>query len=153
MARLKLSSIFASWPLSARSRTKSFLLAGLAAFALISTPAAAQQSPEAIAGAALTRAPVFDGHNDMPWALRERVDNVIDSFDFVDTTDTAEPDRDPPRGAMHTDIQRLRKGHVGAQFWSGYVPSHDNEAEAVQQTTEPIEEQKHDMAETNGKGR
>src|SRR3546814_10560110 len=78
MARLKLSSIFASWPLRSRSMTKSFLLAGLAAFALISTPAAAQQSPEAIAGAALTRAPVFDGHNDMPWALRERVDNVID---------------------------------------------------------------------------
>src|SRR3546814_8094517 len=75
----------------------------------------------------------------MPWALRERVDNVIDSFDFVDTTDTAEPDRDPPRGAMHTDIQRLRKGHVGAQFWSVYVPSNDDEDEAVRQTIEQID--------------
>src|SRR3546814_6016843 len=40
---------------------------------------------------------------------------------------------------MHTDIQRLRKGHVGAQFWSVYVPSNANEAEAVQQTIEQID--------------
>src|SRR3546814_12345708 len=103
--------------------TKPFLLAGLAALALVSIPAAAQQSPEAVAEAALTRAPVFDGHNDVPWALRGRVGNVINGFDFVDTNDTADPDRDPPRGAMHTDIQRLRKGQVGAQFWSVYVTS------------------------------
>src|SRR3546814_18685620 len=78
----------------------------------------------------------------MPWALRGRVGNVINGFDFVDTTDTAEPDRDPPRGAMHTDIQRLRKGHVGAQFWSVYVPSNDDEDEAVRQTTEQIDRAK-----------
>src|SRR3546814_11890595 len=104
---------------------KSQLLAGLAAFALVSTPAVAQQSPEAVAEAALKRAPVFDGHNDVPWALRGRLGNVINGFDFVDTTDTAEPDRDPPRIAMHTDLARLRKGPVGAQFWSVYVPSNE----------------------------
>ena len=54
------------------------------------------------------------------------------SVDFVDTTDTAEPDRDPPRIAMHTDLARLRKGHVGAQFWSVYVPSNDDEDEAAE---------------------
>src|SRR3546814_19988153 len=106
--------------------TKPFLLAGLAALALVSIPAAAQQSPEAVAEAALTRAPVFDGHNDVPWALRGRVGNVINGFDFVDTTDTAEPDSDPPRGAMPPDTQRLREGHVGAQFWAVSVPSHDD---------------------------
>src|SRR3546814_17104891 len=109
--------------------TKSFLLAGLAAFALISTTAAAHQSPEAIAGAALTRAPVFDGHNDMPWALRARVDNDIDSFDFVDTPDTAAPDRDTPRGAMRTDHPRLRIGTCGAHFWSGHCPPNANNNE------------------------
>ena len=119
--------------------TKPFLLAGLAALALVSTPAAAQQSPEAVAEAALKRAPVFDGHNDVPWALRGRLGNVINGFDFVDTTDTAEPDRDPPRIAMHTDLTRLRKGHVGAQFWSVYVPSNDDEDEAVRQTIEQID--------------
>ncbi|WP_447765172.1 dipeptidase [Sphingopyxis panaciterrae] len=118
---------------------KSILLAGLAAFALLSTPAAAQSSPEAVATAALKRAPVFDGHNDVPWALRERVDNVINDFDFQDTTDTAKPDATPPVPMMHTDLARLRKGHVGAQFWSVYVPSNDDEPEAIRQTLEQID--------------
>jgi len=115
------------------------LLAGLAAIALLSTPAAAQKSPEAVAEAALKKAPVFDGHNDVPWALRLRVDNVINGFDFQDTTDTAKPDATPPVIAMHTDLGRLRKGHVGAQFWSVYVPSNSNEQQAVQQTIEQID--------------
>ncbi|MCW5646025.1 MAG: membrane dipeptidase, partial [Sphingopyxis sp.] len=110
---------------------KPSLLAGLAALALVTTPAAAQKSPEAIAEAALQRAPVFDGHNDVPWELRGQVGNVINNFDFRDTT------RPKPDGTvMHTDIQRLRKGRVGAQFWSVYVPSNTNEQLAVQQTIE-----------------
>lgn len=118
---------------------KAPLLAGLAALALVSTPALAQASPEATAEAALKKAPVFDGHNDVPWALRGRFDNVINGFDFVDTTDTAKPDATPPAIAMHTDLQRLRKGHVGAQFWSVYVPANTNEQQAVQQTLEQID--------------
>ena len=82
--------------------TKSILLAGLAALALVSTPAAAQSSPEAVAEAALKKAPVFDGHNDVPWALRERADNMINGFDFNDTSHTATTDRI----AMHTDLIR-----------------------------------------------
>jgi len=116
------------------SMNKSILLAGLAAFALISTPAVAQKSPEAIAEAALKRAPVFDGHNDVPWELRGQVGNVINDFDFRDTTKPK-----PDGTVMHTDIQRLRKGHVGAQFWSVYVPSNTNEQQSVQQTIEQID--------------
>lgn len=122
--------------------TKHLLLSGLAALALISTPACAQKAPptpEAVAAAALKAAPVFDGHNDVPWALRQRVGNVINDFDFVDTTDTADPGKSPPQIAMHTDLQRLRKGRVGAQFWSVYVPSNTNEAVATQQTVEQID--------------
>lgn len=40
---------------------------------------------------------------------------------------------------MHTDLRRLRKGHVGAQFWSVYVPANSNEQQAVQQTLEQID--------------
>ncbi|HMN53716.1 MAG TPA: dipeptidase [Sphingopyxis sp.] len=119
--------------------TKSILLAGLAAFALVSTPALAQASPEAVAEAALKRAPVFDGHNDVPEQLRERFRNMINNFDFRDTTDTARPDVNPPEIAMHTDLQRLRKGHVGAQFWSVYVPANPDEPQAIQQTLEQID--------------
>lgn len=122
-----------------RAMNKPVLLAGLAALALLSTPATAQKSPEAVAEAALKKAPVFDGHNDVPWALRGREGNMINDFDFQDTTDTARPDATPPEIAMHTDLMRLRKGHVGAQFWSVYVPSNPNEQQAVQQTLEQID--------------
>jgi membrane dipeptidase len=118
---------------------KAPLLAGLAAIALLATPAAAQTSPEATADAALKKAPVFDGHNDVPWALRGRVDNMINDFDFRDTSHTARPDATPPVIAMHTDLMRLRKGRVGAQFWSVYVPANTNEQQAVQQTLEQID--------------
>src|SRR3546814_18014647 len=64
---------------------------------------------------------------------------MINGFDFVDTTDTAKPDATPPEGVMHTDLERLRKGRVGAQFWSVYVPSNPDEAQAVQQTIEQID--------------
>ncbi|MBL0769257.1 dipeptidase [Sphingopyxis sp. DHUNG17] len=119
--------------------TKAPLLAGLAALALIATPAAAQQPPEAVAAAALARAPVFDGHNDAPWALRDHAHNMINDFDFRDTTDTAKPDAEKPLIAMHTDISRLRAGRVGAQFWSVWVPATTDEAKAVQQTIEQID--------------
>src|SRR3546814_16010047 len=72
-------------------------------------------------------------------ALRGREGNMINGFDFVDTTDTAKPDATPPEGAMHTDLERLRKGRVGAQFWSVYVPSTPDEAPAVPPTNEQLD--------------
>src|SRR5215212_9927611 len=55
---------------------------------------------------------VFDGHNDLPWELRTKADSSFDKRDIRQ-----------PQPAMNTDIPRLRKGGVGAQFWSVYVPS------------------------------
>jgi membrane dipeptidase len=39
---------------------------------------------------------------------------------------------------MHTDIPRLKDGHVGAQWWSVYVPAGIPEDEAVKRTMEQI---------------
>src|SRR3546814_13911531 len=47
---------------------------------------------------------------------------------------------------MHTDLERLRKGRVGAQFWPVYVPSNPDEAQAVQQTIEQIDVMKRIVA-------
>ena len=55
---------------------------------------------------------VFDGHNDLPWAIRTKGSL---SFERLDIS--------KPQPELHTDIKRLRKGNVGAQFWSVYVPS------------------------------
>lgn len=87
--------------------------------------------------AALDVAPVFDGHNDTPLQLRIRLENQINRFDFQDTLVSARSD--PFGRAMHTDIIRLRKGRVGAQYWSVYVPANLPEAEAVQMTMEQID--------------
>ena len=55
--------------------------------------------------AVLATNPVLDGHNDLPWALRERVDYDLDAIDIA-----ARGDR------THTDLPRLREGGVGGQF-------------------------------------
>ncbi|MEL7198440.1 MAG: dipeptidase [Pseudomonadota bacterium] len=112
----------------------------------LAAPAYAQDetaSPEpadpnvAAANAALDAAPVFDGHNDVPIQIRARFDNQLADFDFTDTTGTA--DAKTGRGAMHTDLNRLKIGKVGAQFWSVYVPFRLPEPEAVQMTIEQID--------------
>lgn len=111
----------------------SALLLGTAA--LLHAPVLVAQSPEETAAAALEAAPVWDGHNDVPYALRERTGNMIGDFDFVDTLDTATESET----AMHTDLTRLRAGKLGAQFWSVYVSASLPEAEAVQQVMEQID--------------
>ncbi|MCW2871751.1 dipeptidase [Actinacidiphila oryziradicis] len=68
--------------------------------------------------------PVVDGHNDLPWALRQQVRYDLDQRDIA--TDQS--------AHLHTDIPRLRAGGVGAQFWSVYVRSDfagDNAVTAV----------------------
>jgi len=109
----------------------------VASLALLAAPAAIARTPEQVAEAALRTAPVWDGHNDVPEQLRERRKNLIAGFDFTDTTGTADPAND--RQAMHTDLQRLRAGHVGAQFWSVYVSASLPEPQAVQATLEQID--------------
>ncbi len=64
------------------------------------------------ARAILREVPLVDGHNDLPWELRERFGSSFDSLDIA---------RRQPR--VMTDIGRLRAGGVGAQFWSTYTPA------------------------------
>ena len=71
---------------------------------------------------------LFDGHNDLPWTMRMRGGS---SFDQVDISRSTE---------FHTDIPRLRKGGLKAQFWSVYVPaSTDLTGNALIQTLEQID--------------
>lgn len=100
----------------------------------VCAPAAAR-TPERTAEAALRAAPVWDGHNDVPAALREGNGNVIAGFDFDDTTRA-----EGKRKAMHTDLSRLRKGRLGAQFWSVWISATKlTDLQAVQATLEQID--------------
>jgi len=60
----------------------------------------------------LSETPLIDGHNDLPWRIRE--DSIakgnVDAYDIRRHT------------PGHTDLDRLKRGMVGAQFWSVYTP-------------------------------
>ncbi|MCB9937482.1 MAG: membrane dipeptidase [Planctomycetaceae bacterium] len=72
---------------------------------------------------------VFDGHNDLPWAIRT---NASSSFAKLDISQ--------PQPTLNTDIARLRQGNAGAQFWSVYVPAETSKrGNALLQTLEQIE--------------
>lgn len=113
------------------------ILALLPAALVLCTPLHAQ-TPEEVAEAALQAAPVWDGHNDIPIQLRGRYGNMLENFDFHDTSD-APPYREGSEVPMQTDLPRLREGRVGAQFWSVFVSASLPEPEAVQATIEQID--------------
>lgn len=81
---------------------------------LAEEPAAKSRKPVVVseeARAIHKSAPVFDGHNDLPWALRDKKDLSFRDYDLT-----------KPQAKLHTDLPRLKTGGVGAQFWSAYVP-------------------------------
>ena len=75
------------------------------------------------------QSPLIDGHNDYPWALRG-----IDPGRDLDKANIIEP-----VPALMTDIPRLRRGGMGAQFWSVYTPGTMIGQEAVRVTLEQID--------------
>ena len=106
-----------------RVRRRRFL--GMALVVLLAAADADAQGTKATQGSAqaadthLARArrilrgtPLIDGHNDLPWEIRTNARHPRD----VEGYDLA------ARTAGHTDIERLRRGMVGAQFWSIYIP-------------------------------
>ena len=89
-------------------RTWLFLTVGL----LLASSAQAQDPHMEKVRRVLDAMPLFDGHNDLPWAIREDASapHDVGAYDLRRTT------------TGHTDIARLRAGMVGAQFWSVYIP-------------------------------
>src|SRR5262245_6849744 len=60
----------------------------------------------------LAEAILFDGHNDLPWAIRtdKKAHGDVTAYDLR------------TRAAGQTDLPRLRQGGLSAQFWSVYIP-------------------------------
>jgi membrane dipeptidase len=99
---------------------------------LLTTGVASQPTPDASlldrARALHKQVPLIDGHNDYPWALREKAASDLDKLDIS----KAQP-------SIMTDIARLRAGGVGGQFWSVYVPAEMAGQTAVTATLEQID--------------
>lgn len=79
--------------------------------------------------ALLATDPVFDGHNDLLWALREQAGMA--ALDRLDVSASVP--------SLCTDVPRLRAGGVGAQFWSVYVPAELAGDSAVVATLEQVD--------------
>ncbi|MDH5588994.1 MAG: dipeptidase [Gemmatimonadota bacterium] len=79
----------------------------------------------------LAATPLIDGHNDLPWAIRESA---------VAPHDVEAPEHDL-RGdtPFHTNIARLRAGMVGGQFWSVYIPYESVESGSAKMQLEEID--------------
>ncbi len=82
---------------------------------LASPTGALGQAPDeamTLARRVLSTTPLIDGHNDLPWAIRESATapRDVEAYDL--------------RGQVSgmTDLERLRRGMVGGQFWSIYIP-------------------------------
>jgi membrane dipeptidase len=96
----------------------------LLAAALLLTPMAFAQSATQSATRAedarferiARRTPLIDGHNDVPWAIRDDHAGDLSAIDLAADTRLLTP-------PMQTDFARLRRGGLGAQFWSVYVPA------------------------------
>jgi membrane dipeptidase len=77
-------------------------------------PARAVDDALAVARRVLRRAPVLDGHNDLPWVIRVdgKARGDVIAYDLIRLHESAD-----------TDIPRLREGMVGAQFWAAFQPT------------------------------
>jgi membrane dipeptidase len=85
----------------------------------------------------LLQTPLIDGHNDLPWEIRERFKSDVAAVNLA--SDTRNLPLEAEQAALMTDIPRLRAGHVGAQFWSVWIPVSTQGFEAVQMTLEQID--------------
>jgi len=97
------------------------LLPLVLAFTSVTSPLAGQMDSAAAlahARAILSSSPLIDGHNDLPWVIREQKNAPMD---------VAAYDLSKPTTGM-TDLARLRQGLVAGQFWSIYVPGEDRDS-------------------------
>ncbi|MBA3317935.1 MAG: membrane dipeptidase [Gemmatimonadales bacterium] len=82
--------------------------------ALTASGSANAQSDPALERArkVLRSVPLIDGHNDLPWEIRnsKTAPRDVAAYDLRGRT------------PGHTDFERMKAGLVGAQFWSIYVP-------------------------------
>jgi membrane dipeptidase len=107
----------------------SVLTAIIALTACASAPPAETDQHLAVARRVLATTPLVDGHNDLPWAIREyaAAPHDVAAYDLRTRT------------PGHTDIARLRAGMVGAQFWSVYTPQSSVETGAAKMQLEQID--------------
>lgn len=101
----------------------------------------------------LTENPIFDGHNNLPWILRQCLSNKLYTGQYDYTVDASQLDGNDPETWFHdcTDVQinntnwiatdhvRSTQGYHRAQFWSVYVSCDSQYQDSIRQTVEQID--------------
>src|SRR5215213_3794267 len=84
----------------------------------------------------LSTTPLVDGHNDLPWAIREATTapHDVEAYDLR------------KKAAGHTDLARLKQGMVGGQFWSIYIPGEIRDSGYARVQLEQIDIARHVIA-------
>ena len=118
-------------------RRLSIAAAGMASLLALASPLARADGEERRLAKVLQATPLIDGHNDLPWEIRERFNGQFSQLDLA--AGAAYLKVAPGQAALMTDIPRLRAGLVGGQFWSVWIPVSVHGAEAVQMTLEQID--------------
>jgi membrane dipeptidase len=80
----------------------------------------------------LRQMPVIDGHNDLPWEIRDKYDFWRKPLDLDADTSRLE-------ARLQTDLPRMKRGGMGAQFWSVWIPNERKGDEAIRVTLEQID--------------
>jgi membrane dipeptidase len=86
---------------------------GVALAAVAAGPLSSQTDPALSRARRILRAtPLVDGHNDLPFVIREdgKAPGDVEAYDLR------------RKSTGDTDLGRLAQGQVGAQFWSVYIP-------------------------------
>lgn len=99
---------------------RALLLTAVVLVPCLFVTASAQTEDDALrrARALLKTTILIDGHNDLPWAIRQSKTKPRDvvAYDLRQKT------------SGDTDFARLAKGGLGGQLWSVYVPGEDKQA-------------------------
>ena len=105
---------------------KSSLFAAFAVVVFVAgaVQAAPASSPLDRARAVLKDAPVIDGHNDLPWTIRVKNAGKTSQVDMRD-------EKAATAAGYDTDFPRAKRGGLGGQFWSLWVPGDLKGAEAT----------------------
>jgi len=85
----------------------------------------------------LTEVPLIDGHNDLPWNIRQFIHNKLEKVNLTTNIQFSSPWSTSKWS--HTDLYRMKAGMVGAQLWTAYAPCGSQHKDAVQITLEQID--------------
>jgi len=128
------------------SRRSTQAMVGMATIlaTLCASPAMATRADDVALAArvdrVLAKTPLIDGHNDLAWEIRERFGNAAGVDLGVTTANLPlKPEDGEMPAPLMTDIPRLHQGHLGAQFWSVWIPPTVTGPAAVKMTIEQID--------------